>query len=341
MTGNLLKFSALLLICLSTINFYNCLENKNKEIIGKIINPKKNLTKNLIFSEEYNKNIYIPIKIKEKKENDKISMNIDTKINSRNDYINNTNQENNNNLKDIIQMNKNKEEYKKLKIENKKNIIYAFPIYNNTFRLKKFLILNSTIINYKSKNLDDKILNGNFVNKLILILSIYFQIFLIFSLLSFLKLYEEIFYLKILFCQSKYSHFIEYSSENTKEINTLLENNRKIYVSGNPIILEEAEDDIFNFPKSKKYAKIERISEIYKPNDKKWKTLGRKIFKDDSSVISNSPFSNLFEEIDDFDDDYKFEINIYENIFTFPKIFSKISTGKVKLKIYYYKGGIK
>ena len=68
---------------------------------------------------------------------------------------------------------------------------------------------------------------------------------------------------------------------------------------------------------------------------------GRKIFKDDSSVISNSPFSTLFEEIDDFDDDYKFEINIYENIFTFPKIFSKISTGKVKLKIYYYKGGIK
>lgn len=184
---------------------------------------------------------------------------------------------------------------------------------------------------YATNNINNN--NVYTIKKLILALSIYSQLFLIFSVISLLKLYEEYFKIKSIYCENKYSHFKILTPENKE---ALLANSQSyIFTSGKPEIKEEAHDEIFDFPKKKKFVKIERIVEIYRADEKSWKILGKKALRSNYSFSKYEEQTvktpDMIEEMDgdEKEDNFQLDINTLEQIYTFPKIFSKMFVGKV------------
>jgi len=231
--------------------------------------------------------------------------------------------------------------------EHQKNQ-YLFNISNNSkyYLRKNFSIyrnFNSTNIHlndsnnkmfnetYIDKKESPKFLDTNNVKKIILGISIYFQLFLIISTLSLSKLYEEYFKAKILFCQNKYSYYKVLTPENKDPV--LCESSIYIFTSGKPHIIEEAVDEIFDFPKNKRYAKIERIVEIYCSDEKKWKILGKEAIKNNFGLFykeeGKTPYTIEEMEEGEKEDKNLLEINTLGENYTFPKIFTKKIIGKV------------
>lgn len=228
--------------------------------------------------------------------------------------------------------------------------------FNNTksieYQLNQTLIPNNKLINFNKNNkqintqseivfessennkntFEDTSIVDN-LKKFILSISIYSQLFLIFTTISLLKLYEEYFKIKVIYCENKYSHFKVLTDENKEAI---LENSQSyIFTNGKPQIIEEAHDNIFDFPKHKKFVKIERIVEIYRADDKSWKVLGKKALRNNSNLhdYEQNKIPDFIEEmIEEEKDNYNklsMHINTLDKIYTFPKIFSKMFVGKV------------
>lgn len=188
---------------------------------------------------------------------------------------------------------------------------------------------NLFIFNKNSKIYNEN-QSDNTLKKIIIAISIYGQLFLIISTISLLKLYEEYFKTKSIFCENKYSHFKTLKDEN-KDI-LLDKSHSYVFCSGNPSIKREAEDNIFNFPKNKKFAKIERIVEIYYANEEVWKIIGKNNLPNinlSQFCINQLPYIYLEEDLNQ--DKYKLEINSLKETFTFPKIFSKLFLGEVNI----------
>jgi len=189
-------------------------------------------------------------------------------------------------------------------------------IDNNKIKVDTFDSNYSDMVNFK---------------KLIIGISIYSQLFLIISTISLLKLYEEYFKSKLIYCDNKYSLFQTLTSENKEEI--LSRSQSYIFTSGVPEIKVEAFDEIFDFPRNIKYVKVERVVEIFRADERTWKILGKKALKDNTSLCEEEQTKtpDLIENIEEEEnpEKYKLEINTLEEIFTFPKIFSKMFLGKV------------
>ena len=114
----------------------------------------------------------------------------------------------------------------------------------------------------------------------------------------------------------------------------IIQINKYIFSSGNPIILEDAVDNIFDFPNIPKYVKIERVVEIFKPTENNWRILGTLSDVENSSIYKENYYRlDSVEEIEKDCDQCKFRININDSTLTFPKIFTKIFLGKVKYNI--------
>jgi hypothetical protein len=221
----------------------------------------------------------------------------------------------------------------------------------NTNLNKELNTNESESLNYTNSNLG--ILKYIFVQKVLLALSIYLQLFIIFLSLSFLKFYEEFFKMKNIFCNNKYSLFTVLTQKNKNEILTSTDN--LIFSSGKPDIITTAKDEFFEFFLLKKFIKIERIVEIYDITEKTWKILGKKnnnFLKKFSNENTRPDFFEDFEGncFSDNNDCNKYDYNKYDSnnsnskiieisfndkIFTFPRIFSEVNKGKVYIYILY------
>jgi len=334
-----LKLSALLIIVFSNICCINSLNLKktnlsHKKSISNYNNENKDFPQYILTEK------IIPLKTFSKTDLNKDISNISYKtfhFNQNNEDFNEDNlifslipktlKQNNNDDFDYL---------KDLNIEDKnysRTNIITKRISNST---------NSFINNSNSKIIDESQLNKinymeyynnntNNLKKVFLGISIYSQLFLIFCTVSLLRLYEEYFKAKTLFCNNKYSYYKILTQENKELISS--ESSNYIFTSGKPEIKEEALDKIFDFPKDKKYVKIERIVEIYRADEKQWKILGKKALKNNTSFFfeeeNKSPDMIEDMEEEEKDENYKLDINTLEEIYTFPKIFTKMILGKV------------
>jgi hypothetical protein len=207
-----------------------------------------------------------------------------------------------------------------INLENKKSFIRKIE---NTY--EKSLLDNILSNTNESENI-------NFYTKLKRILTLYLHFFIIFSVISFLRWHEELYKIKKLFVQNKYSMFLDLTSvENkSKPISELEE--KYIFTSGKPIVKVPAQDILFNFSynNNKSYAKIEREVEIFHSSWKKqWTKLGHIKRKEEISTYSDS--SVILWDVNFLDDNYM-QISYEGDIYTFPRVISSMFLGQVKFK---------
>ena len=199
---------------------------------------------------------------------------------------------------------------------------------------------NTNQINQKLNETDSSNNSGKFIfiQKLLLALTIYLQLFILFFTLSLLKLYEEFFKTKKIFCENKYSLFKDMTIENQSEISNSQDN--LIFSSGFPYITQSAFDELLNFP-LKKFAKIERIVEISRGNDE-WILIGNNSLRGNKDLEYNYPLFDIYEN--NVSNEFSFNEKLFLEFcssspegkiftYTFPKFFSKRSLGKVNLYI--------
>jgi hypothetical protein len=137
---------------------------------------------------------------------------------------------------------------------------------------------------------------------------LYLQFFLIFSVFSFLKIYEEIFRTISVHIFYKYNNFIDVAHNTDIAI---LEN-KYVYISDKLIITKSANDNIFDLG-NVNYAKIERRIQLYISGD--WVDL------DFDTMI------NFYE----YEGIAYMQLDFRGIVFTFPKIENKTFYGEVIL----------
>lgn len=168
--------------------------------------------------------------------------------------------------------------------------------------------------------------NDNMIKFLKDLVILYFQIFIVFTIISLYKCYEESIILKDLHVKNKYSIYLDLSKINL-QINTNEYEGKNVYVSGLTEILSSAKDeDLDQFMENlgKQYVKIERKVEIYHISEKKWKKLGKIGSKDETF----SGDLNLDCEIATVGDNYM-QVSYLGDIFTFPRLISSMFLGRV------------
>jgi hypothetical protein len=161
--------------------------------------------------------------------------------------------------------------------------------------------------------------------KIIKIASLYMQFFVILSILSFQKWFEDLIKIITFSVDQKFSKVNDLTSEKNK--NLPLENfeSEYIFTAGSTNVEIPAKDPIFDLQVSKKYASIYRIVEYYNPIEKAWYKLGHFDNRHDSAS-----YDGMTPSIEDpIKDDKKTQLSINNNIFTFPNIRSAISAGHV------------
>lgn len=171
--------------------------------------------------------------------------------------------------------------------------------------------------------------DGNKTVKLRTLIQIYLQFFVLFSLIAFHKWHEEMYKMKTLYIENKYSNFIDLTDESFKNKDPSEFEDKYIFCSGDPSIKSSAQDCIFNYNYNKQYAKIERRVEVMNIITKKWTKLGHIKKKDDTFTADLD-----YDEFDiNFIGDEYMEVSFGGDIFTFPRIITSVFLGQVS--VYY------
>ena len=140
------------------------------------------------------------------------------------------------------------------------------------------------------------------------ILFAYLQFFILFCLLSFYKIFEELNHIKLLHIAGKYSDVKDLTSEKYKDKISEL-NGENVFVSGDTKIIKPAEDDVLKIKIEKKYSMIYRNVEIFHLIKEKWiplvENISHKTFLNDDAPNVNFP-NEHFMEVEFFGDFYRF-----------------------------------
>lgn len=208
------------------------------------------------------------------------------------------------------------------------NNIYSINLVNNekVKFLKKYVVENETF---------DEEIKTNFFNKLKNLLLLYLQFFVIFSLISFLKWHEELYKVKTIHVESKYSNFLDltegrFKNRTFNELGEFDLDDRYIFISGKTDIITPAKDYILNFnTRGRLYAKIERRVDIFHKSKKKWVKLGHIDRERNEETISESleinlPYVNFLNE-------HYMQVSYYGEIYTFPRIISSVFLGQAEV----------
>ncbi len=181
--------------------------------------------------------------------------------------------------------------------------------------------IQSVIIDSDIKSLDNKNLrNYNYRNSTITMANdiqhnesnfkkaviLYIQFFFIFSIFSFLKIYEEVFKTISVHIYNKYNNFIDVDDSTDKS----RLDNQFVYISDKPNIVKGAKDNIFEL-ENINFAKIERRIELF--------INGAWIDPDLDTMV------NFYE----YEGNEYMQFDFRGRIYTFPKIENKIFYGEV------------
>jgi hypothetical protein len=170
----------------------------------------------------------------------------------------------------------------------------------------------------------------SFFKILIKLISVYFQFFLIFCVISFHKWYEEMQIIKSNYVENKYSTFKDLTLPENKETDISEFDGHYIFTSGTTTIHTPAKDEIFDFSNnSKNYAMLERKVEYFDINNEKWHRLGHISHREETTdeiLEGNMPDITLIS-------DSLMQIEFDGNIFTFPRVISSIFMGQVKVNL--------
>lgn len=172
----------------------------------------------------------------------------------------------------------------------------------------------------------------SFFEKLSKLFGLYFKFFIIFAIIAFLKWYEEMLKIKINYVENKYSMFQDLTAPQNKNKDLSEFEGQYVFTSGPTQILAEAQDNIFKFSSSKKYAAVERKVEFFHINNYTWNRIGYIDNKEDSCVDSNSIEKELYDVT--FPNSNYMQINLTGEIYTFPRVISSLFLGHVKFYKY-------
>lgn len=188
-------------------------------------------------------------------------------------------------------------------------------------------IQNSLSKIYRYTNLDNKNYEKvSFFNILIKFISVYFQFFLIFCVISFHKWYEEMQIIKYNHVENKYSNFKDLTLKENQDKDISEFDGHYIFTSGTTNIKSTAKDEIFNFSlNSKNYAMLERKVEYYDVISEKWHRLGHISHREETT---DEILDNYLPEITLISESLM-QIDFEGNIFTFPRVISSIFMGQV------------
>jgi hypothetical protein len=161
--------------------------------------------------------------------------------------------------------------------------------------------------------------------KLIKIATLYLQFFVILSILSFQKWFEDLIKIIMYSVDQKFSKVNDLTTEKNRNLPLQNFENEYVFTAGSSNVEIPAKDSIFDFQLSKKYASIYRIVEYFNPSENKWYKLGS--FKNRHDSVSFEEKTPSME--DPYKDDIKAQIFINNSLITFPNIKSAISVGHV------------
>lgn len=154
------------------------------------------------------------------------------------------------------------------------------------------------------------------------ILITYLQFFVLFSILSFYKFFEELNQIKQVHIAGKYNDVKDLTSEKYKyKISEL--NGENVFISGETNINSSATDEFLQLNIDKQYAMIYRTVEIFNSNTDTWVPL----IEDgsDKNLLNDEvPQINLLNE-------YFMDVSYCGKNMKFPKLFSKAFCGEVKI----------
>jgi hypothetical protein len=170
----------------------------------------------------------------------------------------------------------------------------------------------------------------SFFDKLLKLIIVYFQFFLIFSVISFHKWYEEVQKIKSNYVENKYSMFKDLTKDDNIETEISEFEGHYVFTSGTTKVCSPAKDEIFDFSyNSKIYAMVERKVEYFDIVVGKWFRLGHISHREETSdeiLDVNMPDVTLIN-------DNLMQIEFEGEIFTFPRLISSIFMGNVKIKL--------
>ena len=165
-------------------------------------------------------------------------------------------------------------------------------------------------------------------DKIVKLLILYCQFFIIFSIISFYRWFEEMSKIKTLHVENKYSNFIDLTDSLHKDLNLDYYEGLYVYSAGKPEIKESAKDNMFINVSPKKMAKIERRVEIYDVDEEKWSKLGYIGIKEETTP-TNFDLNTLY--VTYINEEYM-QASFSGQIYTFPKIVSSMFLGIVELQ---------
>lgn len=157
---------------------------------------------------------------------------------------------------------------------------------------------------------------------------LYLQFFVIISILSFQKWYEDLIKIIMFSVDQKFSRVNDLTQDKNKNLPIENFEGEYVFASGETQIEHCAIDPLFNFNYSKSFAAIYRIVEYFDTLEKKWVRLGKFNHREESILDEvNHP------QIQEPSNDKKIiQINMGGFIYTFPKIISSFTCGNVKLQ---------
>lgn len=156
---------------------------------------------------------------------------------------------------------------------------------------------------------------------------LYFQIFIVFTIASILRCYEESVIIKELYVKNRYSLCEDISNS---EVNPHNYEDKNVFTSGFPVIKEAAKDDRLNqlLSCNTKYLKIQRLVEVFNPIAKKWENLGRNN-NNNSKIMEDFNEFYMTNDVNMIGSDY-IQLSYTSQIYTFPKLMCSTFIGKVR-----------